>query len=556
MPRLSIKTKLSLAISVLVLSFALFNAGYYPKRVERQIRVQAETNARQVAEAVGYALVPALAAKDAEHIANVLGRLRNIPSFRFCAVFDEHGRRISASPATPAWVVQAIPQLQGLSRATIQEDGSLVATAPIFYREPYHDREGTLVIGFTTEVIQRAVRDNIRLGLWVGLSAFILGVAAVLYFTNHYVRPVLQLTQAAQRVAQGNLEGEPVRVHTNDELEDLGRSFHLMTERLAVSRDEIARQNRLMEFRVQERTRQLMETIWELEEIRTNLENLVQERTRGLEQSRQELKAWADTLAGKVKEKTLELTELNESLLASFQKLQQVDRMKDEFLANMSHELRTPLNAVIGFSGLLLQESNERISEDVTEDLQIILQNGRSLLSMIDTILDLSKIEAGKFELEYQEMDPLPILESVRSLATALILARPIRFHYEAPPWHLTVRGDPQRLKQILTNLVGNAVKFTERGEVSISVDKREGRLLIAIKDTGIGMNDEEMGKLFKPFQQVDGSISRRFGGTGLGLALSQRLIGFMDGRITVTSERGIGSTFIIEMPILHEGAP
>ena len=139
---------------------------------------------------------------------------------------------------------------------------------------------------------------------------------------------------------------------------------------------------------------------------------------------------------------------------------------------------------------------------------------------------------------------------------TALILARPIRFHYAPPPWRVTVKGDPQRLKQVLTNLVGNAVKFTERGEVSISVDKEDGRLRIAIKDTGIGMNDEELGKLFKPFQQVDGSISRRFGGTGLGLALSQRLIGFMDGRIAVSSEKGCGSTFVIEMPILREEAP
>jgi signal transduction histidine kinase len=556
MPRLSIKTKLSIAISILVLSFVVFNVGYYPKRVERQIRVQSEMNARQVAEAVGYALAPALAAKDAENIARVIERLRNIPSYSFCAVFDEQGRRIGFSPSTPAWVVKEFSNFQGMSRTMIREDGILVATTPVFSREIYHDKAGTLVIGFKTTEIQKAVRDNIQLGLWVGLSALILGVAAALYFANQYIRPVLQLTEAAHQVAQGNLDGAPVRVHTNDELEDLSRSFEVMTDRLQISRDEIARQNRLLEFRVQERTRQLMETIWELEEIRSNLENLVLERTRGLEQSRAELKAWADTLEEKVREKTLELTELNESLLASFQKLQQVDRMKDEFLANMSHELRTPLNAVIGFSGLLLQESTERIPEDVKEDLQIILQNGRSLLSMIDTILDLSKIEAGKFELEHQEMDPMPIIENVRSLATALILARPIRFSYTPPPWRVTVNGDPQRLKQILTNLVGNAVKFTERGEVAVSVDKRDGLLRIAIKDTGIGMKHEEVGRLFKPFQQVDGSITRRFGGTGLGLALSQRLIGFMGGRITVVSEKGKGSVFSVEMPILREEAP
>ncbi len=553
MPRLSIKTKLSVAISILVLSFVAFNVGYYPKRMERQIRTHSEMNARQVAEAVGQALVPALTAKDAEAISQVLEGLRNIPSYSFCAVFDEQGRRVGFSPATPDWVVKDFSRLQGLSRAMIREDGILLATAPIFYRKPYHDQEGTLVIGFKTTEIQQAVRDNIKLGSWVGLSALILGVAAAVYFSNQYILPVLQLTEAAQQVAQGNLDGKPVRVHTNDELEDLSRSFEVMTARLQVSRDEIARQNRLLESRVQERTRQLMATIWELEEIRSNLENLVLERTRGLEQSRAELKAWAATLEEKVREKTLELTELNANLLASFQKLQQVDGMKDEFLANMSHELRTPLNAVIGFSGLLLQESTDRITEDVKEDLQIILQNGRSLLFMIDSILDLSKIEAGKFELEQQEMDPLPILENLRSLATALILARPIRFSYTPPPWRVTVNGDPQRFKQVLTNLVGNALKFTERGEVSVSVDKGDGVLRIAIKDTGIGMNREEIGRLFKPFQQVDGSITRRFGGTGLGLALSQRLIELMEGRITVASVKGRGSTFVIELPILRE---
>jgi signal transduction histidine kinase len=553
MPRFSIKIKLSAVISILVLSFIVFNVGYYPKRLEQQILRQSETNARQVAEAIGQALVPALAAQNSSDLTRILEGLRAIPAYRFCVVYDARGIRVGASTSTPPWMAQEFFRFQGASRAILREDGVLVASAPIFYIEPYHDREGTIIIGFATTETQKMVRDNIRLGLGVGLTTLIIGIIAAIYFANLYILPVLQLTQAAQQVAQGNLDGEPVEVTSNDELEDLSRSFAVMTEKLRGSREEIARQNRLMEFRVQERTRQLMETIWELEEIRSNLENLVQERTRGLEQSRAELKAWADTLEQKVQEKTVELTEVNESLMESFEKLQQMDRMKDEFLANMSHELRTPLNAVIGFSGLLLQESTERIPEDVREDLEIILQNGRNLLSMIDSILDLSKIEAGKFELEHQEMDPLPVLEYVRSLATALILDRPIRFTYSPPSWRVTINGDPQRFKQVLTNLVGNAVKFTERGEVTVSVEKTGGKLRIAIEDTGIGMNQEEINRLFKPFQQVDGSITRRFGGTGLGLALSQRLIGLMDGRIVVESTKGRGSKFIVEVPILRE---
>jgi signal transduction histidine kinase len=397
---------------------------------------------------------------------------------------------------------------------------------------------------------QKTADDNVWMGLATGLVLLGIGAAASAFIDRRYIRPIEQLTASAQQVAQGNLEVAPVRVHSRDELEDLSRSFDLMTNKLRVSRDEIERQNRLLEFRVQERTRQLMETIWELEEIRGSLEQLVQDRTKGLEESRAELRAWAETLEAKVREKTRELMELNENLLTSYQKLQQVDRLKNEFLANMSHELRTPLNAVIGFSGLLLQESADRIPEDVKDDLSIILMSGRSLLAMIDSILDLSKIEAGHFELELMECDPLRVLGEVKLLAAGLILDRPVQFHCVPPAWDIRVLGDPVRLKQVFTNLVGNAIKFTERGEVRVHFERDRKLLRIAIQDTGIGMGPEEMCRLFQPFRQVDGSITRRFGGTGLGLALSQRLMALMGGVILVESQKGRGSTFTVEMPL------
>ncbi len=550
MQRLPIKMKFMAVIGLLVISFVVFIAFIYPKRVERQIREQSQVSARQVAETASYALGPALASGNREDVAKVLEGVKNIPAFHFSVVFDEHGNQVDSTPSTPAWA-RDYGRRQARSQAfTRKGDGILVATAPIFFREPHQDKVGALVLGFTTEDIQKTVNDNIWLGIGLGGLLLAIGVAASAFMERRYIRPIEQLTAGAQQVAMGNLEVAPVPVRSRDELEDLSRSFDLMTNKLRVSRDEIERQNRLLEFRVQERTRQLMETIWELEEIRANLEQLVQERTRGLEESRAELHAWAETLEEKVKGKTQELMELNESLLASFQKLQQVDRLKDEFLANMSHELRTPLNAVIGFSGLLLQESADRIPDDVKDDLEIILQNGRSLLTMIDSILDLSKIEAGNLEIDLVEVDPLQLLEEVRVLATGLILGRPVQFSYVPPPWRVRVLGDSIRLKQVFTNLVGNAIKFTERGEVKVTVQKDQKHLRIAIQDTGIGMNPEEMTRLFRPFQQVDGSITRRFGGTGLGLALSQRLMGLMGGGITVESWKGKGSTFTIEIPL------
>jgi len=551
--RLSIKTKLSAVISILVLSFALFNVAYYPRRVERQFKAQSEMSARQVAETASYALVPALSHGSHDEIARILEGVKNIPAFAFSAVYDDQGRAVDATPSTPVWAAD-YARSRGLAKSfTHAQDETLVAIAPVFYHEPGTDRVGTLVLGFTTEEIQRMAGENLQRGLWMGGVAMVLGIAAAVYLANLYIRPVVMLTNAAQQVSQGNFEGLSVRVRSHDELEELSRSFEVMTNKLRVSRDEIERQNRLLEFRVQERTRQLMETIWELEEIRANLEQLVQDRTRGLEQSRAELAAWAGTLEEKVQEKTQELTEVNESLLVSLQRLQELDRIKDEFLANMSHELRTPLNAVIGFSGLLLLDSNNRIPEEAKDDLQIIHQNGRSLLAMINSILDLSKIEAGKFELDLEEMDPFPILEEVRALAAGLILDRPIAFRYHAPDWQGRVLGDPARFKQVVTNLVGNAIKFTEGGEVRLLVARVGNRLRVSIRDTGIGMSPQEMARLFKPFQQVDGSITRRFGGTGLGLALSQRLMAMMDGQITVESDKGRGSTFTIEIPLLAE---
>ena len=553
MYRLSIKTKLSAVISMLVLSFIAFNLLYYPRWVERQIRAQAELSARQVAETASSALSPALSTGNSRDIAKVLQGVQNIPSFRFSVVFASDGRLMDSTPTTPEWAAKQVHRDPVSRTATLPEENMLVATAPVFYEEPRADQVGTLVLGFTTEGTQRAVRENIRASLAVGLVTLVLGIGVAVFLSNRYLRPVIQLTDAAQKVAQGNLEAVSVKVSTRDEIQDLSQSFALMTDRLRVSRDEIERQNRLLEYRVQERTRQLMETIWELEEIRANLEQLVQERTQGLEQSRTELRAWASTLEEKVHEKTRELRDLNENLLTSYQKLKEVDRLKDEFLANMSHELRTPLNAIIGFSGMLMQDRQGRLPADAREDLHIIYQNGRSLLGLIDTILDLSKIEAGKLELDLVEVDPVQLLDEVRAMTSGLVKGRPIKLAYERPDTPVRVMGDRDRLRQVFTNLAGNAAKFTEAGMVRIAAKAGNGRFIAIIEDTGIGMTQEEQSRLFKPFQQVDGSITRRFGGTGLGLAISQRFMGLMGGRIIVSSRKGEGSVFQVEMPLVEE---
>ncbi len=242
----------------------------------------------------------------------------------------------------------------------------------------------------------------------------------------------------------------------------------------------------------------------------------------------------------------------------AMREMREADRMKSQFLANMSHELRTPLNSIIGFSRVILKGIDGPITELQRQDLTAIYNSGQHLLGLINDILDLSKIEAGKMELAFEEVNLVDIINGVMSTATGLVKDKPITLKRSVPQDLPTVRADATRIRQVLLNLVSNAAKFTEQGEIEVSASVQTGldgqpEVLVKVRDTGPGISEEDQKKLFRPFSQVDASLTRKTGGTGLGLAISAQLIQLHGGRIGVQSKVGEGSTFYFTVPVYQK---
>jgi protein-histidine pros-kinase len=233
------------------------------------------------------------------------------------------------------------------------------------------------------------------------------------------------------------------------------------------------------------------------------------------------------------------------------QALHQANRLKSEFLANMSHELRTPLNGVIGFSEFLIDEKPGPLNARQKEYLGDILNSGRHLLQLINDVLDLSKVEAGKMELHPEPFAVAGAVEEVCSGISPIARQKHIAVHQEIAVRLGNVVLDRHKFVQVLYNLVSNAVKFTdEGGQVRIVADTDgPASLRLQVRDTGIGIHPEDFGKLFIEFQQLDSSATRRFGGTGLGLALTRKIVEFQGGTISVESHLGKGSTFTVVLP-------
>lgn len=308
-------------------------------------------------------------------------------------------------------------------------------------------------------------------------------------FASSIARPIRQLAQAAAQISQGDLT-QRASVTSPNEIGILAQAFNQMTDKLA--------------------------------------QNI-----------------------GALDDKVNEVQDANQNLRIANAQAREAARLKSEFMATMSHELRTPLNAMLGFTGILLEGMGGEIDADARHMIQRVQENSKRLLGMINDVLDLAKIEAGRVEIQSLPFRPAALVEQWRLQTGVLAEAKGLTFQIEidaALPDQLY--GDPDRITQVAINLLSNAFKFTEQGGVTLSLQRQPNEWILQVSDTGVGIPPHALNFIFDEFRQVDGSSRRAFGGTGLGLAITRNLCRMMNGTIRVTSTLGEGSTFIVTLPL------
>ncbi|AEP11316.1 hybrid sensor histidine kinase/response regulator [Chloracidobacterium thermophilum] len=358
------------------------------------------------------------------------------------------------------------------------------------------------------------------------LEVTLTGLFIIAFFSlilRYFVtQPLGQLLEGVRAMARRDYT-YPIPTTANDELGALARAFV--------------------------RTREtLQHYVAELESFAQTLEEKVEERSIDLMSANQELLLANSELY----ENQRQLRKINEDLRRANLAVMESNRLKSEFVANMSHELRTPLNAIIGYTSLLQRGRYGPLSEAQMRALTRIAENSTNLLELINTFLDFSKIAAGKMEIQVSEVDLVKFLSETITPLEALARAKSLTLSFMSPPQVPSALTDPARLRQIVTNLVSNALKFTEQGSVTVvlDVDPAAETFTIEVRDTGIGIAEKDLPHIFEEFRQVDGSATRKYGGTGLGLSIARKNVLLLDGTIEVESEVGKGSVFRVRLPL------
>jgi len=404
---------------------------------------------------------------------------------------------------------------QGFVSVTIQDKKNYVFTLRST------EQDWRIAVLIPSENIEKQLINQIVLTIsGMAIALILLSILTLIGLNIYVVRPLKKLIDETDYIAQtSNLE-RFIDITSQDEIGLLANSYNQMMNTLRLT------------------YKSLKDTQADLIEHRDHLETQVKERTSWLEEANEKLSA-------EINER---IQTLNELAVAK-EHAEESDRLKSAFLATMSHELRTPLNSIIGFTGIILQGMVGPLNDEQKKQLNMVHSSAQHLLSLINDVLDISRIEAGQLQVAYENINLRQTIGKALESVSPLAGKKGLDLTLSISPEIETITGDRRRLEQILLNLISNAIKFTEKGWVKIECEPEGDNVTIRVIDTGIGIKNEDMETIFQSFRQIDSGLTRKYEGTGLGLSICKRLVEIMGGKIWATSIWSSGSTFSITLP-------
>lgn len=548
----SITWKFNLLSISLILITSVGIAGYILRRDINNKYDDLLAHGHSIAEIVAHNSEYAIYTEDQDYLVILLESALSDDHVAYAAVYSSDSRKLISRSEDPHLMVEDIARLLGrdMSRRSIRErlfttvDGKEYTdiVIPVTIRpdnmlgEDYSgidDKNDTTIgfvqLGLSHEQFRARMKQFLLSGILFTVIVLSIGILITVLLSRQIVSPITNLAKAVKDVSDGKFDHE-IKIKTNDEVAELSIAFNLMLGRLRCYREEVVEYQHTLEQKVDLRTEELHRAM----------------------------------------DKALQLA----------YEAQSANIAKSEFLANMSHELRTPLNHIIGFTELVLDDDAKTLNDTQKEYLHDVLQSSKHLLALINDILDLSKVEAGKQELSVSDVNLKHVLESSLVMFKEKSLKHGIKLSLDTDGIPVSIAADERKLKQILYNLLSNAVKFTpDGGSVNLyalslqrengSFVRNNGRtlyvpghvreevsesgffVLLSIEDTGIGISRDNQGMIFEPFEQVESASNRRFHGTGLGLSLTKKLVDLHTGAIWVESEgEGKGSVFNVMIPV------